>query len=315
MSQYNARKPGDPADPFYRRRDGQARVGGDVKLLLGSNLTLDATVNPDFGQVEVDPAVVNLSAFETFFAERRPFFVEGSGTFGFGGFSCYFCGNVSSNSLFYSRRIGRNPQGALPGGTTFARVPAATTILGAAKITGRTQGGLTLGVLNAVTSRETGLAQVGSARIRQEVEPLTNYFVARAKQDRSGGNLVVGAMATSVYRFTDDRLIRAILPTRAEALPADRMVPPPESDRRSAAAVQLRRRFDRPAGARVRWRPAPQLLGLRGLRDPPPRCFRRPSDPGRPGGRQAGNVVPGASPEHRRTQAAVDPAQSAALVE
>src|SRR5206468_1990858 len=85
----------------------ELRVGADLKYLLTSNLTLDATINPDFGQVEVDPAVVNLSAFETFFPERRPFFIEGSGTFGFGGFSCFFCSNVSSLSLFYSRRIGR----------------------------------------------------------------------------------------------------------------------------------------------------------------------------------------------------------------
>src|SRR3989454_3274906 len=80
------------------------------RSLLTSNLTLNATVNPDFGQVEVDPAVVNLSAFETFFEERRPFFVEGAGYFGFGGFNCYFCSNVSSLGMFYTRRIGRPPQ-------------------------------------------------------------------------------------------------------------------------------------------------------------------------------------------------------------
>ena len=87
---------GDPADPFYDPHKSLARVGGDVKYLVTNNLTLQATVNPDFGQVEVDPAVVNLSAFETFFPEKRPFFVEGGGVFGFGNFSCYFCSNVSS---------------------------------------------------------------------------------------------------------------------------------------------------------------------------------------------------------------------------
>src|SRR5262245_52366638 len=125
-----------------------------MKYLLTSNVTLDATVNPDFGQVEVDPAVVNLSAFETFFPERRPFFVEGSGTFGFGGFSCFFCSNVSSMSLFYTRRIGRAPQGSNPSGTSYADRPDATTILGAAKVTGRTRNGFTIGVLNALTARE-----------------------------------------------------------------------------------------------------------------------------------------------------------------
>ena len=113
----------DPADPFYKQRDADTRFGADMKYLLTSNVTLDATINPDFGQVEVDPAVVNLSAFETFFPERRPFFVEGSGTFGFGGFSCFFCSNVSSLSLFYTRRIGRSPQG-LPASGHQLRRPA-----------------------------------------------------------------------------------------------------------------------------------------------------------------------------------------------
>src|SRR5690606_16730444 len=103
---------------------------------------LDATINPDFGQVEVDPAVVNLSAFETFLPEKRPFFVSGSGLFGFGGFRCYFCSNVSSMSLFYSRRIGRRPQGYVTDPAEYVDVPENSGILGAAKVTGRTRGGL-----------------------------------------------------------------------------------------------------------------------------------------------------------------------------
>ena len=94
-------------DPFKGSRTMNYRAGGDVKLNLSSNLTLDATVNPDFGQVEVDPAVVNLSAFETTFQEKRPFFVANSGAFSFGGLNCFFCSNVSSLNVFYSRRIGR----------------------------------------------------------------------------------------------------------------------------------------------------------------------------------------------------------------
>src|SRR4030095_8617396 len=124
------------------------RVGADLKYLLTSNVTLDATINPDFGQVEVDPAWVNLATYETVFPERRPFFVEGSGTFGFGGFNCFFCSNVSSLSLFYSRRIGRSPQGSAPQGTQYSDRPDASTILGAAKVTGRTRNGFTIGVLD-----------------------------------------------------------------------------------------------------------------------------------------------------------------------
>jgi hypothetical protein len=212
----------DANDPFYKQRDADARIGADMKYLLTSNVTLDATINPDFGQVEVDPAVVNLSAFETFFPERRPFFVEGSGTFGFGGFNCFFCSNVSSLSLFYTRRIGRAPQGSAPQGTQYADRPDASTILGAAKITGRTRNGFTLGVLNALTAREhaTIRRSVGLDTV-QEVEPLTNYFVGRLKKDFQRGNLVFGGMATSVVRDLDDPLLKSRLNSHSEAVGFD----------------------------------------------------------------------------------------------
>ena len=149
-------RPDAPGDPFNDGSRQDMRFGGDVKALLTSNLTLDATINPDFGQVEVDPATVNLSAFETFFEEKRPFFVAGSGIFNFGNASCYFCSNFSSIESFYSRRIGRAPQGAglAYDAGEYADVPENSTILGAAKITGRTSSGVTLGLLNAVTRRE-----------------------------------------------------------------------------------------------------------------------------------------------------------------
>jgi hypothetical protein len=190
-------------DPFRGGNVQSARVGLDLKYNLSSNFTLDATFNPDFGQVEADPAVVNLTAFETSFPEKRPFFIASSGVFGFGGFSCYFCSNVSSMSAFYTRRIGRSPQGSdlAFGAGRYADVPDATTILGAAKITGRTQGGLTIGVLNAVTNREEARVrpETGSD-MTQVVEPLTNYFVGRVKKDLMRGNLVIGGIATSVLR-------------------------------------------------------------------------------------------------------------------
>ncbi|HEV8150604.1 MAG TPA: DUF5916 domain-containing protein, partial [Gemmatimonadales bacterium] len=221
VGRYRRLSSGDPANPFYHPHDADSRVGADLKYLLTSNLTLDATLNPDFGQVEVDPAVVNLSAFETFFPERRPFFIEGSGTFGFGGFNCYFCSNVSSLSLFYSRRIGRPPQGLLPSGTTYSEVPDASTILSAAKITGRTRGGFTLGVLDALTARENATVLVNGVREKQQVEPFTNYFVGRIKKDFKRGDLVFGGMATSVYRSLGDPLLAARLNAHSEALGLD----------------------------------------------------------------------------------------------
>ncbi len=221
VGRYSRITSGDPNDPFYRPNHADSRGGADIKYLLTSNLTLDATVNPDFGQVEVDPAVVNLSAFETFFPERRPFFIEGSGTFGFGGFSCFFCSNVSSLSLFYSRRIGRVPQGSLPSGSSYSDVPDATTILGAAKVTGRTRTGFTVGVLNAVTQREHADVMVNGVKESQEVEPFTNYFVGRLKKDFQRGNLVIGGMLTSVARSLDDSLLKAKLNSHSEAVGVD----------------------------------------------------------------------------------------------
>ena len=190
-------------DPFNGGNVQSAQAGLDLKYNLSSNFTLDATFNPDFGQVEADPAVVNLTAFETSFPEKRPFFIASSGVFGFGGLSCYFCSNVSSMSAFYTRRIGRSPQGAdmAYGAGPYADVPEATTILGAAKITGRTSNGLTIGILNAVTGRE--LAKVRDTLgvdVNAVVEPLTNYFVGRVRKDLMRGNLVIGGIATSVLR-------------------------------------------------------------------------------------------------------------------
>ena len=196
----------DKNDPFNHGVQPSVRIGADIKYLLTSNLTLDATVNPDFGQVEVDPAVVNLSAFETSFQEKRPFFVEGSGVFEFGSGNCYFCSNDATLSAFYSRRIGRAPTGAALAYAVgkYVDIPEASAILGAAKITGRTSNGYTVGLLNAVTNRESARLRLpdGSSGT-QEVEPLSNYFVGRVKKDFNQGQLVIGAIGTSVYRKMD----------------------------------------------------------------------------------------------------------------
>lgn len=211
--------------PLNHVHQNDYRTGGDVQYLLGSNLTLDATINPDFGEVEVDPAVVNLSAFETFFPEKRPFFVSGAGAFDFGRFNCYFCSNVESMSLFYSRRIGRYPAlgDYYSSIAAYTNIPANTTILGAAKITGRTQSGYTVGVLDAVTSQEDGAYSMApdSASHRVPMEPLSNYFVARVRRDIDDGATTVGGILTSTTRDLDSPILGDSLHRYAEAAGGD----------------------------------------------------------------------------------------------
>ena len=176
----------------------------DLKYALRPGLTLTGTVNPDFGQVEADPAVVNLSAFETFFSERRPFFVEGSGIFRFD----LDCNDGSCSGLFYSRRIGRAPRGEadVPDGG-YSSAPGQTTILGAAKLTGRV-GAFSIGALNAVTADEDAVIANGALRTRQTVEPLASYSVraraARVRQPvvaRLHGDRRPTATSTTPTRF------------------------------------------------------------------------------------------------------------------
>jgi len=167
-------------------------VGGDLKYRVASNVTLDATINPDFGQVEADPAVLNLSAYESFFDERRPFFVAGRGLFRFD----VNCNNVncSSEGLYYSRRIGRTPELAGTYGDTVPQQP--TTILGAAKLIGRFPSGLTIGVLNATTQREATPRDT-------TYEPAANFAVVRAQQELRNGGTSFGAIVTAVNRRQD----------------------------------------------------------------------------------------------------------------
>ncbi len=213
---------GNPVDPVNRQ---QYRVGGDLKYLLTSSLTLDATVNPDFGQVDLDPAVINLSPFETFYPEKRPFFVSGANAFDYGVFNCMFCSNAESMSLFYSRRIGRTPQ--LSGNiinnpaTDYYSVPSNTQIIGAAKVSGRTHDGFSVGVLDALTNQESahfvGTPTDANETWRTIVEPMSNYFVGRIKKDLRDGATVVGAMFTSTVRSLDTDTLRDSLHTHAEA--------------------------------------------------------------------------------------------------
>lgn len=181
----------NPADPFSDRSEVEARFGADLKMGIGSGLTLDATINPDFGQVEADPAEVNLSAFPTFFSERRPFFVENAQL-------------LRANDLFFSRRIGARPHGS--GGGTYSDVPANTTILGAAKLTGRTDGGLSIAALGALTSEESadnfdeGTGSFGNTR----VEPRAGWLVLRGLQEFGTAKSTAGLAFTAVRRDLDD---------------------------------------------------------------------------------------------------------------
>ncbi|HEX6040884.1 DUF5916 domain-containing protein [Longimicrobium sp.] len=205
------RSPGDGADPFYRENDLGGQVGADFQYGLPGGLTLTGTLNPDFGQVEVDPAVVNLSAFEVFLAERRPFFVEGSDIFRFGDVQAR--NYLTFPQYFYSRRIGRAPQRRVSGSDiAYVDVPDQSTILGAVKVSGRTAGGWSVGVLNAVTAEEQARfrTSVGDAGT-QGVEPMTNYFVGRVRRDLNRGNTVVGAILTATNRDMSDTLFAPVL--------------------------------------------------------------------------------------------------------
>ena len=126
-----------PGDPFATGKRSKLNGGLDAKIGITNNLTLDLTVNPDFGQVEADPSVVNLTAYETFFEEKRPFFIEGKNITNFGvGIGD---GGLGNDNLFYSRRIGRRPQGGVVDFGGHTDTPINTSIIGAAKLTGKTK--------------------------------------------------------------------------------------------------------------------------------------------------------------------------------
>lgn len=196
----------DASNPFTSTSEFEGRLGADLKYGLGSNLTLDATVNPDFGQVEADPAIVNLSAFETFFPERRPFFTEGANL-------------LSDHNLpgyFYSRRIGAAPHGYADG--DYVDAPDVSTILGAAKLTGRTGSGLSIGTLAALTSSESATTFDAAADRFSEtrVEPTTGFGVVRLQQEFGANQSTVGMMGTGVLRrFTSDDPTRDVLASSA----------------------------------------------------------------------------------------------------
>ncbi len=196
-------------DPFNDGSRYSPSIGTDMKFGIGNNLTVDATINPDFGQVEVDPAVVNLSDVETFFDEKRPFFIEGSTIFNFGqGGSNNFWGfNWGNPNFFYTRRIGRAPQGSLPDNTNYSDVPSGTHILGAAKISGKLGDSWNIGSVNAITSREHADVDTSGRRFAVEVEPLSYYGIFRGQKEFDAGRQGFGFISTITARdFSDNRL-------------------------------------------------------------------------------------------------------------
>ena len=205
------------SDPLSGSRS-QIRTGADLKVGLTSGLTMDVTINPDFGQVEADAAVVNLSGFENFFAEKRPFFVEGTDLLRFS----FGSGSSGDEGLVYTRRIGRSPQ-LSPSTAGFVDAPSETTILGAAKITGKLGGGWALGAAQALTARERAdILDVGGLRIGDApVEPLSSYSVIRLQRTTGAGRVSYSGIATGMVRSFDDPAFASVLHRNAFSAGAD----------------------------------------------------------------------------------------------
>lgn len=207
--------PDQPGNPFFSSDEFTTRLGGDIKYGVTSDLTLTATINPDFGQVEADPATINLSAFEIFFREQRPFFLEGNDIFNFGSTKTF--NNAGPPLTFYSRRIGRAPQGNFGrfnnarntslvnnGDDLQVDSPAQTTIITAGKLSGKTKNGWSIGILDAITASERGRFAINPAGGNQRgsfvVEPSTNYLVSRVKKDINQGNTFFGGFVSATNR-------------------------------------------------------------------------------------------------------------------
>lgn len=204
------RRAQNATDPFEKNSRWHATAGVDVKMGLGPNLTLDATINPDFGQVEADPADVNLSAYETYYSERRPFFIEGNQLL-----------SGEGPDYYYSRRIGAPAH--VPTNAQYSEERGSTTILGAGKLSGRLANGLSIGALTAVTEREfVDTYDPSTGRYgREEVEPLTGYGVMRMQQEFGKDASTVGVMLTGVQRDLSSPAAAALLARQAVTGGAD----------------------------------------------------------------------------------------------
>lgn len=193
----------EEGNPFATGTGKKMSAGLDGKLGITNDLTLDFTINPDFGQVEADPSAIRLDGFQIFFSERRPFFIENRNLFDYNISNADAGGNFNTDNLFYSRRIGAAPHRRVynnPGENLFVDQPDFTTILGAAKFSGKTKNGLSIGLLESITAKEKALIDQGGVESHEVIEPFTNYVVARLQQDFNDGNSAIGGIFTGVQR-------------------------------------------------------------------------------------------------------------------
>lgn len=192
---------GQEGNPFQDGSDGKISGGLDAKIGITNDLTLDLTINPDFGQVEADPSAIALDGFQIFFQEQRPFFIENKNIFDYR-FSSSEAGNTfGSDNLFYSRRIGRRPQGSpTVAENEYINQPENTPIIGAAKFSGKTKDGWSVGLLESVTAKKYATIDNNGQQRREVVEPLTNYFVGRLQKDFNNKNTFVGGIFTATNR-------------------------------------------------------------------------------------------------------------------
>lgn len=197
----------EPLNPYKDHYQKRINAGLDGKIGVTNNLTLDFTINPDFGQVEADPAAIALDGFQLFFREQRPFFIENKNIFNYEFSAPIIGGSFSSDNLFYSRRIGRSPQGSVNAAAgEYVKAPERTTILGAVKFSGKTKKGLSIGIMESITANEYAeINDEGSLR-NILVEPLTNYFVGRIQQDFNKRNTFLGAILTSTERHLTEEV-------------------------------------------------------------------------------------------------------------
>ena len=185
--------PKESGNPYATGTDKKVTLGVDGKVAVTNDLILDYTINPDFGQVEADPSEVRIDGFQTYYQEKRPFFIESKNIFDYQLTGSQAGGDYDADLLFYSRRIGSSPH-AYPNLNTgeFADVPQNTSILGAAKFSGKTKKGWSIGILESVTQREIATIDSLGVKRKEIVEPLTNYFVGRVQKDMQSGNTILG---------------------------------------------------------------------------------------------------------------------------
>jgi|WetSurMetagenome_2_1015567.scaffolds.fasta_scaffold09516_7 hypothetical protein len=201
----------EEGNPFLDGKSSTLSFGLDGKAAITNDLTLDFSINPDFGQVEADPSEVNLTAFETFLSERRPFFIEGKNIYKFEPSKTNVIGKMGSDNLFYSRRIGRYPHYSPDvSDSEYVDMPESSRILGALKLSGKTKNGLSIGILESVTALEKAEIDNAGIRRKESVEPLTNYFVGRMQKDFNKGETVLGGIFTAVNRDIHDTVLNFI---------------------------------------------------------------------------------------------------------